>query len=450
VRKQSLAVLVACAAVGAGLIWLVIATSAGDIGESAGIAEGAPTPVIPAESGRLEVAVDTARAPVQAAPKETPPSIFVSGLVVDQLGRPLPGAHVSVTDPEGKELAATDANAMGWFELRGHPSPLRLLARASKAGYIDSKPKGFVRGDKDVQLALSEGCAVGGRILVDDWIDVDRMELRLTPSSWKPDLPLPKWTKPASAVEDDGTFLLDGIDRAVEVDLEVSYAKEPVVGGEVRGIRVREVGVSEDPRLDPLDLRGFLDPLTIEVIDETGSRLRHARVVVRGVDGAELDRCRGTAEGFARFLLPARSYDVEVEAQGWRRARAKDVSGHRVVRLERGIPVRIRLDDRVTLPPRPYRLAIALLADVEEPLDEVDGTGAFDDSRTAAFVVSSAGPHRVAWYLVRDTSRYFVSEANGVRLEIPDSSAEQEVRVGLSAEVRSELASTIERLERGG
>jgi hypothetical protein len=325
---------------------------------------------------------------------------------------------------------------------------MRPYLLASKPGYF---PVGvpFERGATQVKVVLRRGGVVAGRVLVDPEIPLRQLRIRLEVSDEKPgskpsDQRLPMAATDCSPSE-NGSFGFEGLET-MTVNLIVLFDTEVGVAA-VNSVRVREIGETGDPRLDPLDLRGALELLAIDVLDDGGRKCSGATVVLSDPQGRIGDRRAMTQDGRASFVTPNGAYDVDVDRIGLRRAHLTGVQSNQVVQLRKGIPVRVILDGTSDLPAPPYRLAVAFLADVKQPRSVVDGMGTFVGGRETTFLVSSPGLHEVAWYLESGTRQTFLVGTPRQIIELRDSQDEQSIHLSLSSALRDCWEATERRLE---
>jgi hypothetical protein len=454
--------LLGCAALLGGTVWFLrrsTPTTADTFPPQApATAEGIREAEPPASPPDLDTGLDGVEASVESAPEPTrvaaevrpEPPILVSGTVVDDEGKAVERAivHVPVPDPTqiaglpfrpGEFRAATDST--GRFELRGSQVPLHALVWATKPGYFDSDTADFVRGTEGVKLVLGRGGLVAGRILLDPGMPMDRIEVQIgvvsaVPiggASHKLQPPGPGWL--VTTPSEDGEFSFKGL-SAPTAKLTVEIRDDPGALAEIGTVLVRKIGDPPDPALDPIDLRGRLSRIAIDVRDDEDRPCPVATVFLRDASARTVERNALTQAGRASFLVPSGTYDVEVDCTGWRRAFAYGVRGDQVVRLSKALDVRIALDGNVELPKAPYRLAVGLLVEVHPPRSTLDGIGTVSVGREAAFPVSMPGRHEVAWYLEEGNKRRFLAGIPARNVEVLEQRGEQVLRVELVAAVR--------------
>ncbi len=415
--------------------------------------------------------VASSRAPAIVEPKaDTELPVLVAGIVVDAHDAPVEAAslsvghheEISISTPGGARISRSDvsgrfeisrSDASGRFEVRGFEESLHPYVIASKEG-VFSVQVPFERGATQVKIVLRRGGVVAGRVLVDPEIPIRQLRVRLEESDdalgAKPIDPRGQHSSSATDrltrdLSEDGSFTFEGLE-AMTVNLTF-YLDTGIGLAAVRSIRVREIGEAGDPRLDPLDLRGALKVLAIDVLDDTGRKCSGATVVLADPQGRVGDRRAMTQDGRATFLTPVGVYDVDVDRIGWRRVHLTGVESDQVVQLRKGAPVRAILDGSGDLPAPPYRLVVALLADVQQPRPVVDGMGTFAAGRETTFLASSPGLHEVAWYLESGTRQTFLVGTPRRIVELRDSEEEQSIHLDLSSALRDCWEATERRLE---
>jgi hypothetical protein len=463
--------ILACAAIllfGTWIAWRSISrvdaeAPMGDVAISSSSTEKAPS--IAPSLDRAAPEVESSRAPASVEPKvDTRPPVLVAGIVVDDHDTPLEAASVYVGHEGEVSLSSHgpsrlfQSDASGRFEVRGSEESTHAYVSASKPGYFAAQVT-LERGATNVKLVLRPGGVVAGRILVDRGIPMDLLRVRLElPDVTRYDKPIRRGVRRSIGLGDplsdpwvyvpldDGQFTFEGL-LATPAKIAVMVQDQVVPVAEVDSIRVRDAGEAVDPRLDPLDLRGILQLLSIDVLDDASRKCSGATVVLSDPIGRFGDRGRATQDGRATFLAPKGVYDVDVDLAGWRRAHLSGVLGSQTVQLKKGSPVRVILDGSGALPASPYRLVVALLVDVPQPRSVVDGMGAFAGGRETTLLASSPGLHEVAWYLENGSRQTFLTGTPRKIVELRDSDVEQSVHIDLADAVRESWERTIRYVE---
>jgi hypothetical protein len=269
-------------------------------------------------------------------------AVLVSGRVVGAGGAPVPGATLcpmewvqwDEDDPtDGTWLdewdKSRDAGPDGSFVFYGDPPAAGLRLAVSAPGFLGREVEA-APGTRDLLIRLDAGGSLRGRLLVDEGVPVDELNLALlVPGSGFEDEEQ-LWT---SAAQEDGSFAFHGL-RPGSARLSVALSwegKDENLVARVDGIAVGP-GAEQDPRLDPLDLRG---------------RLHHCRIRARGEDGERVEELRAWREeapdssfhGWAGEVLVMSTQPLArltVSAPGWRRQTVDAAQPVVDVRLRRG------------------------------------------------------------------------------------------------------------------
>jgi len=342
----------------------------------------------------------------------TPLPLLASGVVVDGDGQSLEDAEVLVEVPLFAELQAsrvaaglsvpdqvpdvgestrwidrwewrTRSTASGAFEIRGHTEATMLRLRASKARHYGGSPVEVGRGAVSVRLVLSGGGRVVGSLLLDE---------NLPKNAVRASIEGPESTSPAIAIlgEDGGFAWSSRPPGFYAVGIVPVADSEPIL--RVEGVRVEAGETTEDPRMQPIDLRGRITFARLEAVDEQGGGIGNATFVVGGTEAHRTKSFRPW-RGMVELATARPSLDVEVFAPGFRPQELVGIRGDRKVVLEKGIPVRLVLADLPTLPPGCHLRAFL---DPEEGgmLQRTD-TCRFDETGEARPCVSEPGVYRV-------------------------------------------------------
>jgi hypothetical protein len=211
--------------------------------------------------------------------------LLVAGRVLDQERSPVYRARVTLGKPKGPFglpgdiVNDTTTDQQGRFQIRGLNLPEHAELRASKDGYFPSEALSFVKGSRDVGLVLREGGVVVGRVRLDPWIPASKVCVTVEPMQPKPPPPgaIATFRSPPLRLDGEGGFRYGGI-LASYATVAVRIESDPWVAARVEDVFVPETGESHDPRLDPIDLRGKLEVVTVDVQDESGRKLDRARV----------------------------------------------------------------------------------------------------------------------------------------------------------------------------
>ena len=268
---------------------------------------------------------------------------------------------------------------------------------------------------------LPRGGEIRGQVLLDPGVPLE--EIRVFAGSGNPGRAAQ--AQPAS----DGSFHLQGVAPG---HCEVSIAwhlREELA--RIAAVEVRSAEMTHDPRLQPLDLRGRLQALELEVIEARGRALEELVLLAESenVSPIALPLSLDT-DRRATLLVPRAAETLRVEARGCVSVVLSSREGRQRVELRRGPSV--RLEAQAPLPP--VGVGETLLFGTLH-LDEPDADDAWRracerldsvelDARGAALLdLPRAGRYRIEWdgmgghvthFEVRDTA-----EVELVRVALP-------------------------------
>lgn len=283
------------------------------------------------------------------------PPCFVSGRVVHADGSPASGVQVSVArwtrmGGEGApeiwnwtgDVSSPNTETNGTFELFDDPPPGRyaIAARVGEFGFGEFVP--FEHGANDVEIVLPAFGGLAGRLLLPDGVDSAALRVELNPDAW-------------AVLRPDGAFefqrLPVGMYRiAIRRAWDDSDRPPPF---EVSAISVTAGSMSRDERLDPLDLRGRLHALEVQIVDSNGEPVGAGHIAMTPHGAAADSRVTRVRfeRGRVRLCGLGVSSDLEVVAPGFRTARRENVRGVVRVELERGFEVFVHVPAELDLAP---------------------------------------------------------------------------------------------------
>ena len=336
-----------------------------------------------------------------------PLPFLAEGKVVDPSGKPLAGAAVRaypanrVYGPHDPSFLAINrmpsvTDAHGRFRLRGKAKTGKIRLKAARKGWIQKEPVLVPRGSKGVTLVLHKGGSLEAVFLLDPGISLEKVHLSLTTRNGA----LPRSFQPKI---EKNKALWEGLPAGIFV-LQVRIGLVSSVLAEIPGIAVEEGKKTRDPRLNPVDLRGKIRILRLDVVDASGKKVRpfYTGFDKESGDSSFLFPGNGTL-----FLPMAETARLFVTAPGYR-GRVVSLTGGKVrVVLEKGIEVRLSLAEKEVIPDPPLRLGVGLM-----PLPRKKGgpprlaflpfTGDirwFDREGILTFHLSFPGKYRVFWTL---------------------------------------------------
>lgn len=284
------------------------------------------------------------------------PPLLVRGVVVDAFGAPVPRAHVAAAREleEGDVLyeggaargqfadllglvALTDRN--GAFELRGHVSARRIRVRATSRAAIADTSLVCPVGEPRARLCLTLGGSLRGTVLVEPHLDRVPLELELVPETTQRSLQVEYYW-------DRRTFHRELIPPG-PARLHVRLVGQTQVFHSIEGVQILPGEECRDPRLDPLDLRGLLLEVKVVVQDTNGELLHDAEVEFLSTPSK---LSSGRSNGATHTLLGlAPSFDLVAWAPGYLAQDLRGVDSDRVVQLEPGAPLTVRVEGAGTL-----------------------------------------------------------------------------------------------------
>ncbi len=396
----------------------------------------APQSVVPQVVARPSFA--DAHAPERAS--EAIP-VVVAGAVVDQDRSPVFGVQVRVIGPNYQNLPdpvvfETMTDRHGRFEIRGIARDYPPTLQASKVGYFPSRPQSFAWGATDVRLTIREGGVVAGRVHLDPWVAPSQVRVTVQPANEGGEPLLPPvngaFGSPPLHLDEEGRFRFGGV-ASTNAIVSVRVENDPWEAARVENVPVRYGNEPQDSRLEPIDLRGKLEVVAVNVVDESGAKLDGARVLLSASDDSDLGCSRLTLGGRAEFLARTGAHDVDVEREGYRRARLAGVYGDQVVRLRKGIPVRVLLQGNTPSLNPGEKIGIALLKGTRDR-STLGGMGRFVEPREATFLVSSPGRYEIAWYLEMGRDQKYITSSAGRTVEVADLDGTQDLVVEFPSE----------------
>lgn len=403
--------------------------------------EEQPIVLVPAEANE-----DPIRSSASEPAPPVDPAEFWTGVVLSEDGDLIEGAEVFLAAEEPFLLDVARSDAEGNFRFRRREASGSAFIYAEKDGYLRSARVQPGSDSEELQLVLTPAGVLRGILLTDAEIPPNLLRVRLgtKPAIAQVQPNRDPWEQePAS----DGSFAFEGLTVKGETQtLEIKSAG--VVLLRFDSFQVTTESDPPDPRLNPLDLRGMLDRISIEVRDDTGAVATGASVTLRDPRRQSPPRRRTVEDGRAIFIARAGGHEIEVEKAGFRRVVLSDVRGNQVVHLQSGLSVRAVLDGPAHLPPTPYGLVVALHRDDPPGPARIDGWGRFEAREEVSFRALSAGPHDVVWYLESGNHRHFLDGIPKQVVELADRDAEQVVRLSYGPPVRQAWEAKIAELEK--
>ena len=295
----------------------------------------------------------------------TPP-VVAAGVVVDELGAPVIAATVTgygrTRNAAGNVKPSNEqANAMtdneGRFELREFVDAPELELKVRKAGISDVNSSIVPCGATGLTLSVNRAATLRGRVLLPEGVRPAAIEVRMESA----DMALPMGAGRAlkrSRLRADGSFSCGPLapGRWTLNVGDFMSARQPFAA--FTGLNILAETKSL-PELDPLDLRGLIHSIDIDVRGANGQPLPSANVhTAEDLEG------RGTntdPEGRATLVLHKLPVDLVITGQNHRALELKGVSASRQVQLPPGIRVRLRCSSTAEVP-SPLHIRVILEA----------------------------------------------------------------------------------------
>jgi len=373
-----------------------------------------------------------------------PPRLLAAGRVVDSAGSPVAGATVELEtrveerwsrvwaiSVETDELGVFQIEGeLGVFQIEGSRAGEEFRLRPRLEGSIGD-PVPFAPGDAALTLVLRAAGRVEGAVLVREGVAPDALDLVLVREDVEE--PLAQDTPFA-----DGTFSFGELEPGVySLSVGLDGGEDPLA--KIEGIVVRGGRAADDPRLERIDLRELVFAVRLHLSGKGASSWNgQTRSGPAGSDLDEGGRQRSFhGESVVALLGERERFDVDLAVPGHRLLQLRGVSGDVDVRLEPGLPVRVRLTGDAVVPEPPHFLKLVLVGD--NGSFGIDwGAASFDESRELSLRVQEPGMLRVRWIVERraDGSSMAMAMDHSAEptVEVEDVDYEQVVEVELSQE----------------
>ncbi|MHC4513797.1 MAG: carboxypeptidase-like regulatory domain-containing protein, partial [Planctomycetota bacterium] len=359
--------------------------------------------------------------------------LLLTGSVRDARGNPIPKARIIVDGltptakgERWKQLGDFRCQDDGNFSFSGS-APERLRVRCIARGYFAAPYRECQPGDRNIEFVLKPWCVVNGRFLLDPGLPTEDLEAAVG------DL----W----SHVDKDGSFQIIALQPGVHaVDLKMMDR----VMHRVEGVSVRP---EEPTKLPPIDLRGRLRVLRLQVLDKDGKPPFVIRIADASAGGELLFEESVVMKGRIAIPVPVSVQRFAVSAQecrpvlvSWRKKEQKVVLGA-------GLRVKIRWQAPV---PKPgfetdtlQELAFHLQpvangktpvwAALWQPYPEIMPWG--QASGEQELMLPRPGFYRVVWRATPKGCYEPIVITRTATVEVKDQVAEQLLTVSLSPEV---------------
>jgi RNA polymerase sigma-70 factor (ECF subfamily) len=369
--------------------------------------------------------------------------IIAAGVVRDAEGQPVPLAPVSAelyTQRAGtyEEMLSVVTDESGAFTLRAATERKRLAICTFLDGRQAALVTGLTPGSAEalaLELRLPPRSGIAGTVLLDEGLSASSLrvhaigadgyrrhcELRRKDLSFELPLPAGRYR-----------LLVDASGRELWKHQE-SIERNGIVLFEVDELVVEERGLTRDPRLQAIDLRGRVRTLRARLIDERGEPLRRAALRFAPLDAGVTSECyvaRSDAEGNVELLCAREHERFLLAAPGFRPQPCSWQADPQTLQVSRGQTLVVRLRNGAPRPAAAMEI-FAELWPIELPSDELRravgrepvGTVELAGGR-ATLQAPCPGIYELRWFL---------QLRNGERIVRGEARPALEARVQLSA-----------------
>lgn len=360
--------------------------------------------------------------------------VLAEGLVLDELGKPVAGAHFELEGPVmfgdartpswWQGLPSTEgvlSDERGAFAIHGANSAAELHLRAVLAE-ARSPQISFAPGARGLALQLRRPGSVSGRVLLDPGVPAERLSVVLERVE-AGDESISQST--AGPIDAQGAFEVRGLE-AGPWTLKIGCEGENFF--ELPGLLVEGGAQLRDPRLDPVDLRGRLHALRIEAVDSAGAPLAQAELKwwASGKGQEWQDRhSASVSNGQLQIVVGALPVDLELGCEGYCAATAERISTDQRLVLQRATRLRIELIDVAQLPSPPNYIGPALALKHGDSVDVTPSSRYFDATGAVVSWVPRAGLYQLHWQIAHIEQSFGMSTTRA-----PEHPLEFEVREG--------------------
>ena len=233
-------------------------------------------------SGTLpQPSAEAAKVDIVLLPQPEP----VSGRTVTESGEAVWGAVVTIQEsipgddrwfPRDDLSTGTDSEGRFQIPVPDRGTMVRLVVRAS--GRCTSVQE-VVPGEKGLEIVMSAESTVSGRVVM-DYLHSESQLIAELAQTGDPESP----SRLASDIMENGRFLIHGIRRGTYSFTILSRNSREVLW-ELNSIDVDNSEDNDDPRLNPIDLRGLTYEYQIHVYDALGKIIPNAMIKVESTDG---------------------------------------------------------------------------------------------------------------------------------------------------------------------
>jgi hypothetical protein len=281
----------------------------------------------------------------------TQASLIAAGRVVDESGAALAGVHLiaNLQDEDGRaqllgsiEYVEVTSAVDGSFELRGSAASDRLLLHGeSVQHYSDLLPITF--GQSGIRLVMRKFGSLGGCLIAEPGANLDGIYLTLEAIEPKNPLGL------SFGMEIDGDldFQFEQV-RPGRHALKVSRSNVLLPLCVIEDLLVVSGEACVDSRLQPVNLTGMLDCISIRAQSADGLPIDEFKVITRL--GGKVFSEMGTSDQPVLLPRTLSHSEVVVRAEGFLSVRLEAVTSDQTVTMQPGPRVQIVIDNWQKLP----------------------------------------------------------------------------------------------------
>ncbi|MFT7487489.1 MAG: hypothetical protein ACI9F9_003350, partial [Candidatus Paceibacteria bacterium] len=376
------------------------------------------------------------------------PRLFVGGRIAGRDGSVISNAKLALRaraddDPNSSwrtnHQFQESTDSEGRFAIY-EPSPGKQFQLSTEASGFASTWVDFEVGTSDLILELATEGKVTGVVLLDEGISMELLSIML---------PEDRDAGEHRAYNNfniqpkaDGSFEFDNLIAGEERSLRFSAKRHSKAIYSVENVVVLAGGVTADPRINPLDLRGKLFQHDIELVTPTGAGRLNGFIRFRAAGAESIEANLWLNESNVSLLTSTKSIDIFIEAAGYRNTELTGITGATRVELKKAIEVTLILPSDVELPKPPIHLKATLLPDTKDGQPSFNGN-AFDERRIITTMVGSAGLLRVAWLMEQRSASSSMGREVVLKekqlVEVLDMEGEQRITLKLTQEQMDQL-----------
>ncbi len=365
------------------------------------------------------------------------PPLLAAGRVVDSVGRGIPGAVVTLVATEEQPAdvgllqhlgyaqdvtGVTDGS--GAFELRGKTNVTALEIRGDHTDYAPPEPQSIARGASQLLLVMRASGRIAGRLLVDDRVPFTSLAVVAIDSRGEA-------AGESAAVGSDGRFEIRSLEQGL-YSVVPRLREEAGDLARVDGIAAEPLRTTEDPALDPIDLRGRIQRFVIAVHDRHGKRIRWFQVRRRASGEPDFGAPAWWSGREDYALFTARNaVDLLVSAEEYRTTEIDGVDSDRTVTLGAGIQVELVFAEELRRFAEERTVGVLLQCALDTSLPAFVEVGAEGRATTH---VGMPGRHSVEFYLEHGDDYLVVGEELHLAIDVADTGELQSFTLALPAE----------------